>query len=57
MVVMLPSLRQVGAGSQSCKSLKVVNEMGLVEIAGVQCEVCPPDGLPSCDPLQHLLKA
>lgn len=54
---MLTALRQIGAWSQSGKRLKVVDEMGLVEIAGVQREVCPPDGLPSGDPLQHLLKA
>lgn len=54
---MLPPLRQVGAGSQSSKRLKVVNEMGLIEIAAVQREVCPPGGLPSCGPPQHLLKA
>src|SRR5260370_39330903 len=31
--------------------------MRLVEIASVQGEVCPSDGLPSGNPLQHLLKA
>ena len=54
---MLPSLRQVGAGSESGKSLKVVNEMGLIEIASVQRKVRPADGLPCGGPLQHLLKA
>jgi hypothetical protein len=57
MVVMLPALHQLGAWSQSCKRLKFVDEMGLVEKAAVQREVCPPDGLPSGDPLRHLLKA
>src|SRR5258706_3129457 len=57
MVVMLTPLCQVGAWSQSSKSLKVVDEMRLVEIAVVQREVCPPDGLPSLDPPQRLLKA
>ena len=57
MVAMLSPLHQIGAGSQSGKRLKIVNEMGLVEIASIQREVRPPDGLLSRDPLQHLLKA
>ena len=57
MVAILTPLRQVGAGSQSGKRLKIMNEIGLVKIASFQRKVCPPDGLLSGGPLQHLLKA
>ncbi|BCL78904.1 hypothetical protein ccbrp13_13690 [Ktedonobacteria bacterium brp13] len=57
MIVVLTPLRQIRVGSEPNKCLKVVNEMGLVKIAGVQREVCPPDGLPSGDPLETILKA
>src|SRR5258706_14513834 len=54
---MLTPLCHISGWSQSGKSLKVVDEMRLVEISVVQRQVCPPDGLPSLDPPQHLLKA
>jgi hypothetical protein len=54
---MLTPLCQVGAWSQSSKSLKVVDEMRLVEISAGEREVCPSGGLSSFDPPQHLLKA
>ena len=57
MVVMLTPLCQIGARSQSSKSLKVVDEMRLVEIPAGEREVCPLGGLPSCGPPQRLLKA
>ena|SRR6266699_3462117 len=57
MVVMLTPLCQIGARSQSSKSLKVVDEMRLVEIPAGERQVRPLGGLPSCGPVQHLLKA
>jgi hypothetical protein len=53
----LAPLRQVGCRIEAGKGLKVVDKMGLVEIAAGQSDIRPINRLPSFDEAQHLLKA
>src|SRR5258708_4528575 len=57
MITIGTTLRQVGLWRKAGKRLEVMDEMGLVEVPAVQCEICPGDPLPFFDQTQHFLKA
>src|SRR5712692_3615916 len=57
MIAIGTALRQVGLRREAGKRLEVMDEMCLVEVPAVQCEICPRDPLPFFDQTQHFLKA
>ena len=56
-VEMLAPLGKIGCRVEAREGSEVVDKMRLVEITASQSDVCPINGLPPLEEMQHLLKA